>query len=251
MAPDAGHIEILGESLAAGRPALLGRVGTLVETPALYGHLSGRENLRLVALLRGLAPKEVDRVLGLVRLEADAERRVGTYSLGMKQRMGLATALLGNPELLILDEPTNGLDPSGIREIRELVAELPRRQGVTVFLSSHRLDEVRQIARRLVVIRQGRQVFEGPVEGFGAQPATTRFETSDAASTLALARARDLDADLDPEGTVEVRGADREETAALCRALVEAGIDLYRVEPRSEGIEAAFLDLTRDGAENP
>ena len=149
LRPDGGHIEVLGRGLAEHRREVLGNVGALVEMPSVYDHLSGRDNLEITRRLLGIDRCHIDRVL------ADG------YSLGMRQRLGLALALLAEPELLILDEPTNGLDPAGIREMRELIAELPRRHGVTVFLSSHLLSEIELLADHLGIVRQGRLCFEG------------------------------------------------------------------------------------------
>lgn len=143
LRPDRGRVHLLGRSLTDHRKALLHDVGALVEAPSVYDHLTGRENLDVTARLRGgVSESAIERALEIVELRAAADRRAGTYSLGMKQRLGLATALLDEPKLLILDEPTNGLDPAGMREIRTLLRRLPTRAGVTVFLSSHLLGEV-------------------------------------------------------------------------------------------------------------
>ena len=159
---DRGRVEILGETMGPkSRRQLLAKIGALVETPALYDHLSGRENLEHTRRLLGLDRGRLDAVLETVALVGDADRRVAGYSLGMRQRLGVALALLAEPELLILDEPTNGLDPAGIREMRQLITDFPREHGVTVFLSSHLLAEVEQVADALAVLQRGRLVFQG------------------------------------------------------------------------------------------
>jgi lantibiotic transport system ATP-binding protein len=159
--PNAGEVRLFGESLAGNHRSLMQRVGALVETPSLYPHLTGRENLEVTRRLLG-APRElIDRALGIVKLEQDGRRRVREYSLGMRQRLGLALALLNNPRLLILDEPANGLDPAGIHEMRDLIRRLPAELGTTVFLSSHLLSEVEQIANYIGIIHQGRLLFQG------------------------------------------------------------------------------------------
>lgn len=159
--PNRGAISLFGRPLAGDRIASLGRIGSLVESPSLYTHLTGRENLEVHRRLLGLPKGCIEEAMDSVELIAVGDRLVRNYSSGMKQRLGLAQALLGKPELLLLDEPTNELDPAGIREVRMLVRDLPQRCGVTVFLSSHLLSEVEQIATHLAIIAEGRLMFEG------------------------------------------------------------------------------------------
>ncbi|HYL99015.1 MAG TPA: ATP-binding cassette domain-containing protein, partial [Blastocatellia bacterium] len=161
--PDAGEVILLGLPLRRNRIALLSRVGTLVETPSIYPNLTGRENMEVTRRLRAVARSRVDRVLQIVRLDKDAGRKAIEYSLGMRQRLALALALLGDPELLILDEPTNGLDPSGIHEMRELIRRLPSEHNATIFLSSHLLSEVEQVATHIGIVNKGALSFQGPL----------------------------------------------------------------------------------------
>ncbi|MCL6627948.1 MAG: ATP-binding cassette domain-containing protein, partial [Alicyclobacillus shizuokensis] len=135
--PTSGHIRIFNQDLSKHRMPILRRIGSLVESPSYYGHLSGYENLDVIARLLKVPSKRIDEVLGIVRLTPAAHQTVKGYSLGMKQRLGIAAALLGNPDLLILDEPTNGLDPAGIHEIRTLIKDMPKQHGITVVVSSH------------------------------------------------------------------------------------------------------------------
>ena len=160
--PTRGTVRLFGEELTPQRRSVLRLVGGLAETPSLYPHLTARDNLRVTALLREVPPRRIDEVLEVVGLAHAARQRVGTFSLGMKQRLGLALALLSEPLLLVLDEPTNGLDPAGIREMRALVSALPRRFGTTVFLSSHLLHEVERVATHVGVLHRGRLLFQGP-----------------------------------------------------------------------------------------
>ena len=154
--PTAGSIRVLGKNMdGKNRLAVLRQVGSLIESPSYYGHLTGEENLRVVQILRGVPERNIREVLQIVRLEDQKGKKVAHYSLGMKQRLGLAAALLGFPRLLILDEPTNGLDPAGIQEMRQLIQELPGRFGMTVMVSSHLLSEIDQIADRVGIIREG------------------------------------------------------------------------------------------------
>jgi lantibiotic transport system ATP-binding protein len=156
--PDAGTIRVFGQSFSQD---LLRRVGSLVEVPSLYSHLTGRENLEVTRRQIAAPRSRIDHALAVVRLSADADRLVRQYSLGMKQRLGLALALLNSPDLLILDEPTNGLDPAGIPEIRDLLRRMPRERGTTIFLSSHLLSEVEQIAESIGIVHEGKLLFQG------------------------------------------------------------------------------------------
>ncbi|MBK9796787.1 MAG: ATP-binding cassette domain-containing protein [Holophagaceae bacterium] len=162
----AGTAEVLGHP--PGHPEALARIGALVESPALYDHLTGLENLEITRLMKGVDRSDLDRVLRLVDMKMDAKRPVREYSLGMRQRLGVALALLGQPQLLVLDEPTNGLDPIGIQDMRELLIRLPRETGASIFLSSHLLAEVEQVADDLVVIHHGRLRYQGSTADLGA-----------------------------------------------------------------------------------
>ena len=159
--PNAGDVRLFGQSVNGSHRSLMSRVGALVEAPSLYPHLTGRENLEVTRRLLGSDRNLIEIALATVKLTKDADRRVREYSLGMRQRLGLALALLNNPKLLILDEPTNGLDPAGIHEMRDLIRRLPDEFGVTVFLSSHLLGEVEQIATHIGIIHEGHLLFQG------------------------------------------------------------------------------------------
>src|SRR5262245_53764669 len=167
--PDAGEVRLFGAPLAADRRSLMRLVGALVETPSLYPHLTGRENMEITRRLLNAPGKSIDNALEVVKLAQDANRRVREYSLGMRQRLGLALALLNKPKLLILDEPTNGLDPAGIHEMRDLIRRLPEEFGATVFLSSHLLSEVEQLATHIGIIHEGSLLFQGTLAELQAQ----------------------------------------------------------------------------------
>lgn len=159
--PSSGTISVFGKQMNNhNRLAILREVGSLIESPSYYGHLTGEENLRIVCTLRGVPENDIKRVLKIVRLENQKNKRVSQYSMGMKQRLGLASALLGTPKLLILDEPTNGLDPAGIQEMRGLIKSLPQQFGVTVMVSSHLLSEIDQIATNVGIISKGELVYQ-------------------------------------------------------------------------------------------
>ncbi len=237
---DAGTAEVLG--MPPGHPAALAQIGALVESPALYDHLTGLENLEITRLLRDLPRAETDRVLGLVQLVQDARRPVREYSLGMRQRLGVALALMGQPRLLILDEPTNGLDPSGIQDMRELIRRLPLETGASVFLSSHLLAEVEQVAQDLVVIHRGKLRYQGPMEQLGAPgQAELRVQVGNAAQALAVL-ARAGFACHEADGRVLVQAPlDAAPRVAAC--LVAGGCDLYELSPHKANLEARFLAL--------
>ena len=238
--PSAGSAEVLG--LPPGHPAALAQIGALVESPALYDHLTGQENVEITRLLRGLPKAEVDRVLGLVQLTQDARRPVREYSLGMRQRLGMALALLGQPQLLILDEPTNGLDPAGIQDMRELIRRLPLETGASVFLCSHLLAEVEQVAQDLVVIHRGGLKYQGPVEQLGTQgQAALRLRVGDATKALRVLADAGFAAQ-EAEGLVLVQ-AHVDDAPRVVACLVAGSCDLYELSPSRLNLEARFLAL--------
>jgi ABC-2 type transport system ATP-binding protein len=169
ITPHRGNIRLFGMPFTRRNWSVLARVGSLVESPSLYPNLTGRENLEACRRLVNAPKKNIDEALESVKLTRDANRLVKGYSQGMRQRLGIALALLNKPVLLILDEPTNGLDPAGIQEMRETIRELPKRQGVTVFLSSHLLSEVEQVASHIGIIHKGRLIFQGSLKDLQAQ----------------------------------------------------------------------------------
>lgn len=163
--PTGGSVRLLGQRMDdRNRLSILRRTGSLIESPAGYAHLTAQENLQIVADLKQVPRNDIDRVLEIVHLREYRRRKVGQYSLGMRQRLGIAQALLGSPELLVLDEPTNGLDPAGIQEMRSLIAEMPRTCGATVLISSHLLSELEMIVDQVGIINDGRLLFQGPLD---------------------------------------------------------------------------------------
>ena len=164
LKPSGGSIQIFGQQMnAKNRLELLRQTGSLIESPSCYGHLTGEENLQIAAELKNVPKGDIDRVLEIAGLTASRKKKVKQYSLGMRQRLGIAQALLGSPKLLILDEPTNGLDPAGIQEMRSLISEMPRRCGATVLISSHLLSEMEQMADHVGIIDRGQFLFQGPL----------------------------------------------------------------------------------------
>ncbi|MFD6755587.1 ABC transporter ATP-binding protein [Micromonospora gifhornensis] len=246
--PSAGRIRVLGQP--PGRQ--LARIGALIESPTFYPHLTGRDNLRLAARYAGVPDAAADRVLDQVGLSARAGSPFRTYSLGMKQRLGVAAALLKDPSLLILDEPTNGLDPAGVAEMRELLRSLGQ-HGQTVLLSSHVLAEVEQVCDRIAVIDRGRLVAEGtPDELRGALGTGVLLIDADPIDTAITC----LRADERVRAVDQVDGMLRVSTdpalaAALNRRLVTAGVDVRELRALRHSLEEAFLELTAPAAAAP
>lgn len=247
--PTAGSIQVLGQTMdRANRLSILRQVGSLIENPSFYGHLTGEENLRIVQTLRNVPEKEVREVLQIVRLEGQKDKPAAHYSLGMKQRLGLAAALLGFPRLLILDEPTNGLDPAGIQEMRELICDLPRRFGMTVVVSSHLLAEIDQIAGHVGVIREGKLVFQ---DTLAALHSRSRHHLALHTTRDASARALLLDKGVPCEeenGFLILPLLCDQDTARLTRFLGEKGLGIIRLEERQKSLEDLFLELTGKAA---
>ena len=243
--PTGGTATVLGG--APGSPAVARRVGALVEGPGFFPYLSGRDNLRVLTRYRGLPDAAADRVLDRVDLAARGRDRFKSYSLGMKQRLGVAAALLGDPDLLILDEPTNGLDPAGVAEMRTLVADLAA-AGQTVLLSSHLLGEVQEICHRVAVISAGRLVTEAPVTEIrgAAGGLLVRADPVDVVLAVGMRMAGD-DAVTVTDGVVRLR-LDPDRAPELTRELVLAGAGVREIRPAERSLEEAFLELTEVSA---
>jgi len=239
--PTSGSAAVLGEP--PGAPAGLRRIGAMVEAPAFYPYLSGRDNLRVLARRGGVPEDRVTTVLAQVDLGARAGDRATTYSMGMKQRLGVAAALLKDPELLILDEPTNGLDPAGMAEMRDFIRSLAQ-GGRTVLLSSHLMGEVEQMSDRVGVIREGSLVAEGTVDELrGRTGLRVRADPLPEAIDL-VGRLPGIGPVTTVDGALDI-AADAAEAPAINRALVEAGIAVSELSPRRASLEDVFLELTR------
>jgi ABC-2 type transport system ATP-binding protein len=242
--PTSGTALVLGAR--PGSPRSLARVGALIETPAFYPFLSGRDNLRVLARYAGTPEARIEPVLEEVDLAARGSDRFGTYSLGMKQRLGVAAALLKDPELLILDEPTNGMDPAGMAEMRTFIRNLGQGRR-TVLLSSHLMSEVEQICDRVGVIRDGSLVGEGTVEELRGRPGL-RVRAEPLMEAERVARALPgVESVTVADGGLRI-AADPALAAAINRALVEAGIAVSELRPDRASLEEVFLELTQ-GAE--
>ncbi len=247
LRPASGTVRLFGHALHQHREALLSQVGALIESPSLYGHLSGHDNVEATRRLRGLPAARTAAVLAQVGLSADAHRPAREYSMGMRQRLGLALALLPNPPLLILDEPTNGLDPQGIIDMRELLRELQQEHGKTILLSSHLISEMEKIATHVGVLQQGRLVFQGEL-GTLQQVLAARgqllLHTHCAATCRQLLPAHLADAVQTAPDTLTLPFHSPQHTAALAAALVAAGQPIFGLHHAMPSLEETFLHLT-------
>lgn len=241
--PTAGEIEIFGKRLTpASRGELLPLIGSMIEAPPGYGHLTGWENMQIVRDMLGLAVPQIEEALKTVRLIEHKDKLVRNYSLGMKQRLGIAMALARNPALLVLDEPTNGLDPAGIEEIRTLLMDLANK-GITVMVSSHLLDEIDKMATILGILSSGKMIFQGTREQL--------FEHSVPDLIIKTSRPGDArrlvdGATITPEG-ITVSGLDKEQTAAMVKILAAADIPIHEVRRVQQSLEDVFMNLTGRG----
>ena len=241
--PTSGTIEIMGKPFnEKNRRDILSSVGSLIESPSYYGHLTGRENMEIIRRLLDLPKKNIEEAVHIVRMENQMEKKVKNYSLGMKQRLGIAMALARFPKLLILDEPTNGLDPAGIEEMRELIKTLPKQYGMTVMISSHILSEIDQMATVVGIINQGCLIFQERMSVLD-----TQREPQIVLRTSDNNRAYQLLKKVNPQRTadgLQIGALTDEQTGAVVQCLCSNGISVYRVEEHRESLEDIFLDLT-------
>jgi ABC-2 type transport system ATP-binding protein len=245
--PTSGSIEIFGRELRRNKLQILRKVGSLVESPSYYGHLSALDNLEAIRRILDVPKPRIAEVLDIVSLTGEEKRPVKGFSLGMKQRLGIAAALLGSPELLILDEPTNGLDPSGIQEIRSLIKRLPEEQGITVLVSSHLLSEIEQMAGTVGIIREGQMVYQDTIAHLQQQAAgELRLALSEPEAALELAERRGCGGELQGDRLVLPRMSDAR-VALLIKELVGNGHAIYRVEEHRQSLEEFFLQVVGGG----
>ena len=240
--PTSGSVQICGYDVRHDFEKAMRCIGCIVENPDLYRFMTGRENLEHFARMLGVANGEIERVAGLVNMDHRLDQRVGTYSLGMRQRLGIAQAMLGKPRLLILDEPANGLDPAGIREIRELLRHLAEEQGLAVFVSSHLLAEIELMADRVAIIHKGKILREGPVRDLISSQRAMEFKVGDVARAVDVLRAIGVDASADHDRVfAPIEEAD---APPLIAALAREGIDVFHARERVHTLEEMFLQAT-------
>ena len=248
--PTAGRVRLLGQELTEkSRLPLLRQTGSLIESPAGYLHLTAQENLEIVADLKGVPHKDIGRVLDIVHLTQDRNRRVAQYSLGMKQRLGIAMALLGSPKLLILDEPTNGLDPAGIQEMRTLIRNMPAATGATVLISSHLLGEMEQMVEQVGIIDHGHILFEGPLTELQRHSrGNVTLRLLDPAKAALILRANGLTAHSD-SCVVTLPPLQDALLADLVQKLAACGAGAVELTPHTKTLEEIFLSLTSEEAD--
>ena len=244
--PTGGSVELLGHTLnKANRIVLLRQTGSLIESPSGYLHLTARENLSIVANLKDVDRKDISRVLEIVHLTKDADRKVGQYSLGMKQR-------LGSPKLLILDEPTNGLDPAGIQEMRSLIASMPQTTGATVLISSHLLGEIEQMVDQVGILNHGKLLFEGSLQQLQKHSrGGILLRVLDAPNAAAVLQQQGVKADTlaDQPDTLQLPPLPDEALAALVCTLAERGVGVVGLTAQTKSLEDIFLSLTQTSGE--
>jgi ABC-2 type transport system ATP-binding protein len=247
---DAGTMSLLGYQVPRHRGAALARVGAIVDEPRFHGHLTGRQNLRLLAAAREPAARDrIGLVLERVGLAHRADNRVSTYSMGMRQRLGVAACLLGDPQLLILDEPMNGLDPAGIAEMRDMILSLVA-DGRTVVLSSHILDEVERTCDSVAIVDRGSIIRQGPISALLAgAPVALQVDCSEPGRAQALLTGTTLGARIGASSALGLEitlpgGTGRSVIAEINRILVAGGISVYRLQPVQTSLESWFLQVT-------
>ncbi|WDZ90604.1 ABC transporter ATP-binding protein [Nocardiopsis sp. HUAS JQ3] len=244
--PTSGEVEVMGQPMnRSTRRQLLGRIGSLIESPPGYAHLTGRENMRIIQRLLGLNRQQVDYAIRIVRMEQQMDKKVGNYSLGMKQRLGIAMALARQPGLLILDEPTNGLDPAGIEEIRDLLRRLAD-DGVTVMVSSHLLGEIDKTATMLGILSGGRMIFQGTRGELSAATTPDVLITCADPQRAAMALSS-FDSRVVNDKQISVPSVDDNRTAGIIAALVGERIGIYEVRRDEQTLEDVFMNLTAGG----
>lgn len=243
--PNTGSIRVLGSAVNnANRLEILKQTGSLIESPSYYGHLTGLENMQIIAMLKGASDKDIREVLHIVRLENQQKKKVSQYSLGMKQRLGLACAMLGHPKILLLDEPTNGLDPAGIQEMRELICSLPSKYGMTVLVSSHLLSEIDQMANYAGIIDHGKMIFQGELEELHMHSRHQLLLRTQNNETAAHILQDQKIICKNKGGSLILPDLSDDQTACIVSTLVHAGIGVLRIEERQKNLEEIFLSLT-------
>ncbi|HHK5586031.1 TPA: ABC transporter ATP-binding protein [Streptococcus mutans] len=245
LQPTHGSIRLFDKNFDSNQIALLSSVGSLIEEPSYYANLTGYENLEIIQRLLKLPKENIDKVLKIVKLYEQKDKLVKNYSLGMKQRLGIALAIIKFPKLLILDEPTNGLDPAGIQEIRELIKSLPQKYDMTVIISSHILLEIEQMATTVGIINKGKLLFEGQLTEL-EEDEKYLFETSDDALAEQLLMRKGFE--LEENQSIVLKDYNKTNIAAAVKVLVANDIDIYQVRMVRKSLEEVFLDMTgREG----
>ena len=243
-----GRISIFGQTFEKNRVGILRKLGSLIETPSLYGHLTAAENLLLLQKIYQCPKTRIPEVLELVGLSDTAHKKVSQFSLGMKQRLSIAVALLNQPELLILDEPTNGLDPNGIIEMRELFKRLNQEQGITILISSHLLGEIEKLVSHVGIIHKGQLLFEGTLQDLiqkQQESSSLKLSTNDNARALQVLQSIYPDAQ-QQNGKLALPPLANAEIAAVNRQLLQHGLEVYHLAIEQNDLESIFMELVKN-----
>lgn len=247
--PDSGEIIINGYNIKTDKTEALNSLGAVVENPELYKYLSGKENLMQIARIRKISEKEVDEIVELIGLKERINDKVGKYSLGMKQRLGLGAALLGNPKLIILDEPTNGLDPTGIMDFRSIVKKAAKERGTAVFISSHILSEVQKVCDRVAFINKGViKSIESMDEEFEPDTDTIVISTADDKKTLNILKNISVVKNCSIVEDSITAQVVHNKTSLIIKQLVQADVEVNEVYKKHEKLEQRYLELVEGGA---
>lgn len=241
-----GSVTLFGKKLESDRNHILKKVGALVESPSYYGHLTGYENLKIIQRMLNVPEGRIEEVLNIVRLTNAKNQLVKQYSLGMKQRLGIAIALLGKPELLILDEPTNGLDPAGIHEIRDLIKSLPETEGITILISSHLLSEIDQMATQVGIISDGNLIYQDSIEvlrNMDNPHIKIRVNNSNKAKSI-LEEKTNHHIEVDKNDLL-ISKTDDDHISVVNSILVNSNISVYRIEEVRSSLEEIFLNIIK------
>lgn len=239
-----GRIEIFDQQFTSHRLEILNRLGSLIEQPSLYGHLTAKENLEIYRRIYHSDKSRIQEVLKIVGLENTGKKKARQFSLGMKQRLSIAIALLHQPELLILDEPTNGLDPNGIIEVRELMKKLNKEYGTTVLVSSHILNEVERMATHVGIIHKGKMLFQGTLpelQQMKTKQTSLEIETNNNSGALEILQQF---AGHQQHGKILIPYRDKQQAADINKLLVQNGLDVYLLQPQQSDLEQLFIDIT-------
>jgi len=243
ISPIEGEVKLFGKSIVNNRIEILKNIGSMVESPSYYGHLTAYENLNIAREILRVDKKDIDRVLEIVGLKEVRNKKVREFSLGMKQRLGIGQALIGSPKLLILDEPTNGLDPEGIREIRTLIKTLPMEMGITVLVSSHLLSEIELMATDVGIINKGKVIFQGPLEELHRRSAS-EIKIGTKPLERAVEHLRNQGYKVETRDKhIYLNGFS--DIPKLTKELVMNDFDIYHISNHRSTLEDIFLNITR------
>lgn len=248
--PTSGSVRLMGQEMTEqNRIRLLRHTGSLIESPSGYLHLTAQENLQIIADLKDVKHTEIAHVLDVVHLTRDKDKKVGQYSLGMKQRLGIAMALLGNPEILILDEPTNGLDPAGMQEMRALIAGMPEKTGATVLISSHLLGEMEQMVNRVGIINHGKTLFDGSLQELRKHSqGDLNVRVLDVLKAMPILREKGLST-VQKDGVLTLPPMPDFRLAEIVRELADSGAGVVELIRHTKSLEDIFLSLTQSAQE--